>query len=212
MIQKSQSCPEVRTTRTTYTVTIGEKAAEKRNRSLRQVVRKLRGLVRRLKAELQAKIDEMRAKTSVLNTPKRERAVRKATERGVESLAGGYRCALLRNIGHAGADAVVAHLDAGIARQTVCRWEQLLGANVLAHARAFSQLHAARPVEVRDPSRAGWTWEVHALRGDATNSNILQGSNAHVCDVTRLFHHALDTDDVGASGDTTGPSTARTAT
>ena len=83
-----------------------------------------------------------------------------ATERGVVSLAGGYRCALLRDIGHAGADAVVAHLDAGIARQTVCRWEQLLGANVLTHARAFcndqyTRLHAARSAEVRERSRAG---------------------------------------------------------
>ena len=167
---------------------------------------RLRGLVRRLRAELQAQIDEMRAKTSVLKTPKRERAARRATERGLVSLAGGYRCALLRNIGHAGADAVVAHLDAGIARQTVCRWEQLLGASVLAHARAFNndqytRLHAARSAEVREPSRARWTWEVHALRGDATNSNILQGSKAHVCEVTSLFHHALDTDDFGADGD-----------
>ena len=47
-------------------------------------------------------------------------------------------------------------------------------------------------------TRAGWTWEVHA---DATNSNILQGSKAHVCEVTSLFHHALDTDDFGADGD-----------
>ena len=77
---------------------------------------RLRGLVRRLRAELQAKIDEMRAKTSVLKTPKRERAARRATKRGVVSLVGGNRCALLRNIGHAGAHAVVAHPDAGIAR------------------------------------------------------------------------------------------------
>ena len=118
-------------------------------------------------------------------------------------MAGGYRCALLRNIGHAGAD-TVAHLDAGTARQTVCRWDQLLGANVLGHARAFyndqyTQLHAARSAEVREPSLARWTWEVHALRGDATNSNILQGSKAHVCEVTSLFHHALDTDDFGST-------------
>ena len=35
----------------------------------------------------------------------------------------------------------------------------------------------------------------------ATNSNILHGSKAHVCEVTSLFHHALDTDDFGADGD-----------
>ena len=29
--------------------------------------------------------------------------------------------------------------------------------------------------EVCEPSQAGWTWEVHALRGDAVNSNILCG-------------------------------------
>ena len=46
---------------------------ERENRSLKQVVCRLRGLVRRLRAELQAQIDEMRAKTSVLKTPKRER-------------------------------------------------------------------------------------------------------------------------------------------
>ena len=64
---------------------------KRENRSLKQVVCRLRGLVRRLRAELQAKIHEMCAKTSVLKTPKRERAARKATERGVVSLAGGYR-------------------------------------------------------------------------------------------------------------------------
>ena len=42
---------------------------------------------------------------------------------------------------------------------------------------------------------------MHALRSDATKSNILQGSKAHVCEVTRLFHHALDTDEFGADGD-----------
>ena len=88
------------------------------------------------------------------------RSESRATQGGVISLAGGYRCALLRNIGHA--DAVVAHLDASIARQTVCRWEQLLGANVLAHARAFyndqhTQMNAARSAKVREPSRAGGT-------------------------------------------------------
>ena len=65
----------------------------------------------------------------------------------------------------------------------------------------YTQLHAAPSAEVREPSRAGWTWEVHALRGDAANSNILQGPQAHVCEVTSLFHHALDTDDFGADGD-----------
>ena len=91
---------------------------KRENRSLKQVVCRLRGLVRLLTAELQAKIDETRAKTSVLNSPKRELAARRATERGVVSLADGYKCALLRRIGHAGADAVVDHLDASIARQT----------------------------------------------------------------------------------------------
>ena len=123
-------------------------------------------LVCRLRAELQAKIDEMRAKTSVLKRPKRGRAARRVIERGVVSLMGGHRCALLRHIGHAGAGAVVAHLEAGIARQTVCIWEQLLGANVLAHARAFYNDQYA------------------------TNSDILQGSEAHVWEVTSFFHHA----------------------
>ena len=42
---------------------------------------------------------------------------------------------------------------------------------------------------------------MHALRSDATNATILQGSKAHVCEVTSLFHHALDSDDFGAHGD-----------
>ena len=126
---------------------------KRESRSLKQVVCRLRGLVRRLRAELQAKMDEMRAKTSVLpaGRPIEEWQVWLAETSG----------ASLRNIGHAGADAAVAHLDAGIARQTVSRREQLLGANVLAHARAFfndryTQLHAARSAKVREPSRAGW--------------------------------------------------------
>ena len=64
---------------------------KRENRSLKHVVCRLRGSVRRLRAELQAKIDEMRPKTSVLKTPKRERAARRATERRVVSLAGGNK-------------------------------------------------------------------------------------------------------------------------
>ena len=184
---------------------------KRENRLLKQVVCRLRGLVRRLRAELQAKIGEMRAKTSVLKMPERERAARRATERRVVSLAGGYRCALLRNIGHAVAGAVVAHLDAGIARQTVCRWEQLLGANVLAHARAFyndqyTQLRAARSAEVREPSRAGWTWEVQCFarrRHQLEHPARIESSRVRGY---KPVHHALDTDDFGADGDHDRPS------
>ena len=91
---------------------------------------------------------------------------------------------------------MVAHLGASIAGQTAGRREQLLGANVLAHARAFhkdqhTQLHSVTGGSRSEHTRC--TGEVHVLRGDATNSNILQGSKAHVCEVTSLIHNALDT-------------------
>ena len=131
---------------------------------------RLRGLVRRLTAELQAQIDEMRPKTSVLKTPKRERAARKATERGVVQF--GWRVQVCVAAEHRHTlepkqwSLIVVQASRG--RLTVRRREQLLGASVLAHARAFlddqyTRLHAARPAEVREPSRASWTSEVHAL-------------------------------------------------
>ena len=77
-------------------------------RSLAQAVRTVRMLVCLLGGELQAKTGETRDKASVLKRLQRERAAGRATERGASSLAGGFRCAVQRNIGHVGADAVVA--------------------------------------------------------------------------------------------------------
>ena len=170
---------------------------KRENRSLKQVVCRLR--------ELQAKIDEMRAKTSVPKTPKRESAARRATERGVVSLAGGYKCVLLRNGGHAGADAVVAHLDTGIARQTVCRWEHLLGASVLAPCPRLLQrsIHPAARSSVSggpraesgrlDVGSARLAWRRHQLEQPARTTRL-----------TKMIS--------GLTVTTTGPSTARTAT
>ena len=56
------------------------------------------------------------------------------------------------------------------------------------------EMAAYNVVSANPPRAESGRWEVHALRGDATNSNILHGSKAHVCEVTSLFHHALDTD------------------
>ena len=81
-----------------------------------------------------------------------------------------------------------------------------LGSQCLGACWRFLQrsIHAAARSSVSGGPRAQsgrLDVEVHALRGDGTNSNILQGSKAHVCEVTSLFHHALDTDDFGADGD-----------
>ena len=78
-------------------------------------------------AELQGKIGEMRAKNSVLNTPKRERAARRATEPGVVSLAGGYRCAWLRNTRCSGRSSRCRYRPADSLQMGVAVWSQCLG-------------------------------------------------------------------------------------
>ena len=69
----ARPAPAVKTWSRSWQASKTSRAAERENRSLKQVVCRLRGLVRRLRAELQAQIDEMRAKTSVLKTPKQAR-------------------------------------------------------------------------------------------------------------------------------------------
>ena len=60
---------------------------------------------------------QLHEKTSLLKKPRRARP--KKTERGVVSLEGGYRCAMKRNMGHAGADALLSHIDGDISRHVL---------------------------------------------------------------------------------------------
>jgi hypothetical protein len=38
------------------------------------------------------------------------------------------------------------------------------------------------------------TWEIHGIRGDATNSSVVHSSKAHVCEVVSLFEHTKSLD------------------
>ena len=74
--------------------------------------------------------------------------------------------------------------------QTVYRWEQILASNVLSNSREFYEVnHQMQMVKNEGPAADRMTWEVHAIRGDCTNSSVLHSSKAHACEITILFHH-----------------------
>jgi hypothetical protein len=70
--------------------------------------------VQHLEVELQHARETLHDKTSIVKKPKRKRHTK--TDRSVVSLSGGYRCAMKRNMGHAGAESLLAHIDATVVR------------------------------------------------------------------------------------------------
>eukprot|EP00959_Pyramimonas_sp_CCMP1952_P473995 9502696-Pyramimonas_sp.AAC.1 len=57
------------------------------------------------------------------------------------STCGGYSLAFKRNRGHAGCEALLAHIDAPLSRYSVQRWEHLLGAACVVKSRIWFDSH-----------------------------------------------------------------------
>ena len=146
------------------------------------------GKVQALTEALAAAKEELNRKTNLLKVPKKSR--RRKTDRGLVSLNGGYTCATKRNLGHAGAEALIAHLDTTICRQTVAKWELLLGANVLSESRESYGVDYKFLLQSQAENTTERTWEIHSVRGDATNSNVVHSCKGHVCELSSTFQHA----------------------
>eukprot|EP00959_Pyramimonas_sp_CCMP1952_P453591 9468466-Pyramimonas_sp.AAC.2 len=124
----------------------------------------------------------------------KSRRRRVGSKKHVLSVRGGFTLAVKRNVGHAGAHAVLQHLEVPTSRWTLIRWELLSAAAVLGLSRAWhktnydyvAHMHRMRrvlPHEVRT-----FSYSVHSVRGDATNAKV-GDSKAHVCEVSTLFEH-----------------------
>ena len=126
---------------------------------------------------------------------------RTINKRHAVSLGGGVRMALKRNQGHASIEALKAHVDEIVfTRQIVAVWENLVATMLLLDSRAWYQAQYAYLKEfwsararqlaaAPTPPKPALTWEVHTIRGDATNSSVVESSKAHVCEVMSLFGH-----------------------
>ena len=100
-----------------------------------------------------------------------------------------------RILGRVGANTIGRVLTLDVSRTTVCRWEQLFGATVLAIARAWyhrRQLELVRPVD----SAAGTVHRAvtHVFAGDATNAMVWHRTKLHACRIQSTY----DTEDVVA--------------
>ena len=89
-----------------------------------------RDKVQQKQAELERVKEEAHKATSMFKRPARVR--KRITHRHLVSLHGGYRQALRRNFGHAGAAALSAHTDQQVSNPCVYTWERSLASNVLA--------------------------------------------------------------------------------
>jgi hypothetical protein len=133
------------------------------------------------------------------------------------TIAGGYKAAAKKMCGHVGSDTFLSIVDLDCCSKTLNNWERLLSANItvqsidwygqqydhvdsqrailLADATTGSREVPAAP-SIFDTAHKIVTWEIHTIRGDASNINV-NGSKAHVCEVISMFSHSTF-DDRGA--------------
>lgn len=107
----------------------------------------------------------------------------------------GYKLSLRRNLGHAAAKSVILALDAPVGHRTIYRWEKLLAANIVVEAHSFYQTHR-RHLDLVVPDvplclARVHSWEIHAVRGDATNSAAIHSYKAHVTEVLGIIRLLL---------------------
>ena len=102
---------------------------------------------------------------------------------------GGYNLAISRNLGHSSCRAVLDILDAGIKHhQTVSRWELMLATNVHTQSQLWYSEMYSRVDDFKLSSLQNcFSWEVNAIRGDATNSSTLQNHKVHVAEIATMF-------------------------
>ncbi len=82
---------------------------------------------------------------------------------------------------------------AGVSRKPVYRWELLLTACIMMWCRRWYSYCAAylvqqlRILKASPPQGRSFSWTVHSVRGDATNSAVgLHNCKAHACEVSSL--------------------------
>ena len=126
-------------------------------------------------AALRAELALERKRSAILVAGRIRRNSAKLT--GRVTPVGGYTMALMRNSAHVGTLGLVKMLQLPVSRVTVERWERLLATNLLIQSRLFYQtLRSAAHADHTQALGAGLSWELHNIRGDATNSSCGQHS------------------------------------
>ena len=88
----------------------------------------------------------------------------------------------------------MAALGVESTRQTVVCWEQLLNANWLAQSRRWHESETSRLGAAR-ATGSGFTWQIHRLRSDATNTPAAQRHKAYMCEALSKFGCSHPVDD-----------------
>ena len=151
----------------------------------------------------QAKLDKALEELKVLKNQTCFHVVskrrKKQSRRYNYSLHGGYALALARNCGHGSLISTLNILGATGTRQTLSKWEVLLGANMTVASKSWYQTR--NDLEYRETNAGKNTFQLHFFKGDSTNTAANQSLKAHVVEVTSVFSPttvtvtATDTDD-----------------
>ena len=118
------------------------------------------------------------------------------------SIAAGFRMALNKNVGHGSGSSFIVTSDVQTSRQNVMRWERMLADSVLSQSynwyesyrkHAEELMGFVQQFEVHDdnfpPTPTVFTFELHSLTGDSTNSAVAHQHKAHVLNAQRTCTH-----------------------
>lgn len=92
---------------------------------------------------------------------------------------------------------VQVELPYKVSRYIVTRWERILASTFMVLSRSFLDEHYHYIDTLADfaethPDRSFFSYEIHAVAGDSTNTSVALSSKAHIMKVHSLFHHAAD--------------------
>lgn len=185
--------------------------ASRTSRSVRSVARdvrhrqKIKALTKRLSRALsrvhvlKCRLKEARRELAAARVPLAANPHRmRGQTRTKMSHYGMYKLAYMRNCGHGSAATIALHLGTEASRQTVCKHEQLLAANLrcqclLFHKTLRDYVGALHDYLLHMPSTCirAVTWEMHTICADATNTYAAQQQKGHVCRIETSFNCAL---------------------
>jgi hypothetical protein len=108
------------------------------------------------------------------------------------TVKGGYRLALLRNVGHTSTAACAAMLQhvtlSKLHRHSVTNWEKQLAAAIQTTVSVWYKLQQAH-VKRSANDDTSFTFEVHTMMGDGTNGSTLHNHKLHTCNVISHYNY-----------------------
>ena len=123
---------------------------------------------------------------------------RQSSTRATISIRGGYKLAAMQSKGYASQGTTIDVLLQSIvvSRQSLAQWERLLASNLYVQGHLWYQDHynflghCHNAVWAGNIQSQSWlSFEIHAVRADATNSCPVLSSKAHTCEIRSYFKH-----------------------